>query len=142
MQRLAWITLGLSIFLSPTTKADQELRIIESRRSIPLTDQEPKYTDYYINAGTANGLKKDLVVKVVRRIPIRNAQGTEEFGSIETPVGEVRIIYTDVRTSVAREYKIFDREELPVLENQAIMIGDIIDLSGAFEYKKQAIVSK
>jgi hypothetical protein len=142
MQRLTWITLGLSIFLSPAAKADQELRIIESRRSIPLTDQEPKYTDYYINAGTANGLKKDLVVKVVRRIPIRNAQGTEEFGSIETPVGEVRIIYADVRTSVAREYKIFDREELPVLENQAIMIGDIIDLSGAFEYKKQAIVSK
>jgi len=123
-------------------EANQEHRVIESRISIPLTDQEPKYTDYYINAGTADGLKKDLVVKVVRRLPVRNAQGTEEYGSTQIPIGEIRIIYADTRTSVAREYKVFGREELPVVENQAIMIGDFIDLSGAFEYKKRSAVSK
>lgn len=142
MQRIAGLTLGLSLLLSPLAKSNQELRIIESRRSIPLTNDEPKYTDYYINAGTANGLKKDQVVKVIRKLPVRNAQGTEDFGSIQIPVGEVRIIYTDVRSAVAREYKVFDREELPVLENQAIMIGDMIDLSGSFDYKKRAVVAK
>jgi hypothetical protein len=142
MQRIAWITLGLSLFLLPIGNANQEMRIIESRRNIPLTDQEPRFMDYYINAGTANGLKKDQVVKVFRRLPVRNAQGTEEFGSFQIPVGEVRIIYTDARTAVAREFKVYDREELPVLEHQAIMIGDLIDLSGAFDYKKRAVVSK
>jgi len=142
MQRIARIAVGLSLFLSPFSKANQELRIIESRRSIPLTDQESKFTDYYINAGRANGLKKDQVVKVLRRLPVRNAQGTEEFGSIQIPVGQVRIIFADVRTAVAREYEVFIREELPILENQAIMIGDLIDLSGAFDYKKRAEVSK
>jgi len=142
MQRMAWVTLGLSLFLTSFGKANQDMRIIESRRNIPLTDQEPKFMDYYINAGSANGLKKDQIVKVFRRLPVRNAQGTEDFGSFQIPVGELRIIYTDARTAVAREHKVYGREELPLLESQAIMIGDLIDLSGAFDYKKRATGSK
>jgi hypothetical protein len=126
MQRITWLTMGLSLVLCPVVKSNPELRIIESRRSIPLTDEEPRYTDYYINAGTADGLKKDQILNVVRKIPLRNAQGTQDFGTIPIPVGEVRIIYTDARTSIAREYKVYDREKLPILDHHAIMIGDII----------------
>lgn len=141
MQRIAKACiLMMATWILPATLQANEIRIIETRRNIPLTDAEPRYMDFYLNGGSENGVKKDQVVKVIRRTPIRNAQGTEEFGSLQIPVGELRIIFVDSRTSVGRMYKVYDREELPIIDSLALMIGDMIDLSGAFDYKKRAAV--
>lgn len=143
MQRIAYIvSFYMSLLVGFKAESNQEIRIIEARRNIPLTDSEPRFMDYYLNAGTVNGVKKDQVVNVLRKLPIRNAQGTEEFGTVQIPVGQIRVIFTDARTAIAREFKVFDRTELPIIENQAIMIGDVIDLSGSFDYKKRAAVEK
>ena len=129
----AWLVLALPQFL----KAN-EIRIIEARRNIPLTDDEPRFMDFYLNGGRSNGLKKDQVVKVIRKMPIRNAQGNLDLGTLDVPVAELRIIFTDERKAVARLYRLLDREELPLIDQPSVMIGDIVDLKGAFDYKKRA----
>lgn len=138
MQRIAsWIIGGLILASSHILKAD-EIRVIETRRNIPLTDEEPRYMDFYLNGGSADGIKKNQVVKVIRHLPVRNAQGTQEFGTIRILVGEMRVIQVDARTAIGRLYRLFDRDELPVIDSPFIMIGDQIDLSGTYDYKKRA----
>ncbi|GEM_PF-2702169 len=126
---LAGAALGFIFYINPEYSLAQEVRIIEARRNIPLSDSEPRYMDLYLSGGSANGIKVDSIYKVVRTLPIRGALGTQDFGSIKILVGEVKIIFSDSRTSIGRIYKIYSREKLPILETESVMIGDEVDLS-------------
>ena len=49
------------------------------------------------------------------------------MGEIQAPVGQIKIIAVYGKIAVAREVKIFTREELPMLDNPWFMIGDSLD---------------
>ncbi len=117
--------------LSSNVRAD-EFSIIDVRRNITLSDTEIPYKDFYINAGEGSGLKKNLVVTAVRKISIRDASGSQAYGEILVPVGQLKVIALFNKIAVAREYKLLSRDELPMLEQVGIMTGDKIDLQGAF----------
>ncbi len=119
-----------------------DLNIIEVRRNIPLSDDAPVYKDFYINAGAESGLKKNLVVTVIRKMAIRDATGTQTYGEIDIPVGQLKIIATQGRVSVAREYKFISRDDEPMLEQIGMMIGDRLELDGSFIDNKKASAKK
>jgi hypothetical protein len=109
-----------------------ELSIVEVRRNIPLSDEDPVYQDYYINSGTDEGLKTNLVVSAIRKVSVRDSSGTQTYGDMLVPVGQLKVIYVGEKFSVAREFKLFSRDDQPMLEQTGIMIGDKIDMKGAF----------
>ena len=115
-----------------------EMNIIEVKRNIPLSDEAPVYKDFYINAGTNAGLKKNLVVNVLRKVPIRDATGTQTFGDMNASVGQLKIIAVSDRVAVAREYELSSRSEEPMLEQAGIMIGDQLVLDGSFIDKRKS----
>ncbi len=104
-----------------------EARVVDVRRNITLADDEKIYKDYYINAGSENGYKKGQILTASRKLKVRDASGSSDLGEMMVPVGELKIIATYEKVSVAREVKLFDRSELPVLEQKAIMTGDTIE---------------
>jgi hypothetical protein len=110
----------------------QDLSIVDVRRNIPLADDEIVYKDFYLNGGESDGLKKNLVVTAVRKIQVRDSSGSQTYGEILVPVGQLRVIATYGNVSVAREYKLLSRDELPMLEQTGLMSGDRIDLKGSF----------
>jgi len=114
-----------------------DLNIIEVRRNIPLSDEAPVYKDFYINAGLEAGLKKNMVVTVYRKLTVRDATGTQTYGDLEVPVGQIKVISAQGRVSVAREYKLTSRDDEPMLEQTGLMIGDRIDLAGSFVDNKK-----
>lgn len=116
----------------------QDLSIIDVHRNIPLSDTEPVYKDFYINAGIESGLKENLVVTVYRKVNIRDASGTQSYGDIQIPVGRLKIIASFNRVSVAREFQLISRETVPMLDQVGIMNGDRIDLNGSFIDNKKA----
>lgn len=116
----------------------QDLSIIDVHRNIPLSDTEPVYKDFYINAGIESGLKDNLVVTVYRKVNIRDASGTQSYGDIQIPVGRLKIIASFNRVSVAREFQLISRETVPMLDQVGIMNGDRIDLNGSFIDNKKA----
>lgn len=130
------ITVGFGILLLlfawEVFAADDSIRIIEVRRNIPLADTDPVYRDYYINAGLDAGLKPNQVVVAVRKVNAKDAAGTLSFGELLIPVGQLKIIFAQSRIAVAREYKLLGREDLPMLEQIGVLIGDQIDLKGSF----------
>lgn len=119
-----------------------DLSVIEVRRNIPLSDEAPIYKDFYINAGVEAGLKKNLVVTVTRKLSVRDATGTQNFGEIEIPVGQLKIIASQGRVAIARLHSLISREDEPMLEQTAIMIGDKIQMDGSFIDNKKTSAKK
>ncbi|MEZ0391281.1 MAG: hypothetical protein ACAH59_03635 [Pseudobdellovibrionaceae bacterium] len=119
-----------------------DLNIIEVRRNIPLADDAPVYKDFYINAGNEAGLKKNMVVTVIRKMSVRDATGTQTYGELEVPVGQLKLISVQNRVAVAREFQLTSRDEEPMLEQIGIMIGDRLDLAGSFIDNKKPSVKK
>lgn len=122
----------MTLFVAHIANAADDLSIIDVRRNIPLSDEEPIYKDFYINAGEDAGLKKNLVVTAVRKIMIRDSSGAQTYGEIEVPVGQLRILAIYGRVAVAREYKLLSRDENPMLEQIGLLVGDHLELKGSF----------
>lgn len=120
---------GFSIqFLSTAQAADAV--IVEVKRNITLSEQDPVYKDYYINAGEGAGFKKNMIVFVKRKIAVKDLAG-KPFGDVETKVGQLKIIHADSKISVGREYKLVPREQELMLEQVGIMLGDSVDVKSA-----------
>lgn len=110
----------------------EEMTIFEVHRNIPLADTDPIYKDFYIKGNEASGLKKNLVVQVNRKMTLRDASGSQVMGEVVAPVGQLKIIAVYGKIAVAREYKNYSREDLPMLETPWFMIGDSIELKESF----------
>ena len=115
-----------------------ELSIVDARRNIPLSDTDPVYKDFYINAGTSEGLKRNMDVTVTRKMSIRDASGTQVFGDMDVPVGQIKIIALADHVAVAREYKMTSRDSEAMLEQMGLMIGDRLSMEGSFVDNKKA----
>lgn len=109
-----------------------DISVIDVRRNITLAENDAVYKDYYIKTNAHTGFKKNLVVTAVRKINIRDASGANSFGSITVPVGQLKIIAIFDQIAVAREYALLSRDDLPMLEQIGIMVGDQIDFQGSF----------
>jgi hypothetical protein len=118
-----------------------EINIVEVRRNIPLSDDEAVYKDFYLNAGEGSGLKKNQVVKVKRKIYVKD-NAAKSVGDFETQVGELKVIQVDSKMTIAREFKLTARDEEPMLEQIGIMSGDRIDLTSAFIDNSKPLLKK
>lgn len=104
----------------------ENISVVDVKRNIQMSESEPAYRDYYINAGSNQGFKKDMVVHVVRKKIVHDSTGTKSYGELELPVGELKIIFANERLSIAREQKSIDLAKSPVLDQNAIMVGDSV----------------
>lgn len=135
-----FLSLGVSLLatLFAWEAFAQDVAVVQVRRNIPMSDEAPVYKDFYINAGSESGLKKNLVVTLTRNIVVRDATGTQTFGEMTVPVGQLKIIAVQGKIAIAREYKLISREDEPMLEQIGIMSGDKVALEGSFIDNKKA----
>ncbi|MFP5518595.1 MAG: hypothetical protein ACLGGX_01725 [Bdellovibrionia bacterium] len=124
--------LTLFALLAAKVATAQEMQVVDIRRNITLSEDELPYKDFYITLNGASNLKKNLVVKAVRSLNIRDASGAQSYGEIKVPVGQLKIIAIYDKVAVAREYSLLSRDDLPMLEQIGIMTGDTIDTQGSF----------
>ncbi|MES3039443.1 MAG: hypothetical protein V4736_16155 [Bdellovibrionota bacterium] len=123
----------LTLLVFQTVHAQsQDISIVNVRKNITLSNEETAYRDYYLNGGSDDGIKKGQVLNIVRKVVARDYSGTQTYGDIFIPVGELKVIAVFGKLAVARESKIFSREELPVLEQIGLMTGDLVDLRNQF----------
>ena len=111
--------------------AADAIEVVDVRRNIQLADTDPIYKDFNLNASDSSGLKKNLVVKATRKSTVKN-QGSKVIGTFKTTVGLLKIIQVEGGVAIARLFELTPREELPMLEQTGIMIGDQIDTDGSF----------
>ncbi len=83
-------------------------------------------TDYFINIGTQNGVKKGTTLKVYRTASTYDLQSRKLHQDITFPIALVKVIHAEGDTSVARIQKLLPKEETPIITPKGIMIGDIV----------------
>lgn len=117
----------IMIFYFASEVSADEMVIFDVRHSIRLADDEIAYRDYYINAGSLKGLKPGQVFTVRRSLSLYDSYQNRSPGELVVDVAEVKIIFSQDHIAVARDYKYFDRSELPLIEQDFVMIGDRLD---------------
>ena len=109
----------------------QALSIFEVRRRLPMTNDEVTEKDFYINGGREKGIKPGMIVTVTRQLALYDSYQNKSPGDLVIPVGELKIVFVQKGVTVAREHSLFARKNLPVLEENFLMVGDQIDLGSA-----------
>ncbi len=110
--------------------SQSRLQIFNVQKSLPLTNDEPVVTDYYINAGKSQGITPNMIIPVVRRVSVHDPFFNQSAGDIYVDVGTLRVIFVDQHLSVARLHKL-NQDEAPVIDFEALMVGDRVDLTRA-----------
>lgn len=109
----------------------EPMQIVDVKRNIPLSNEEAPFKDFYIKVSSKDALKKNQIVKAVRKITVKDA-AQKSIGDFTTTVGLLKIIHTSDSIAVAREFKLVPRDSEPMLEQVGIMNGDEIDLTESY----------
>lgn len=113
-----------------------EVQIVETRKNLQLKDSDKVYRDYYINAGSENGIKSDMTFQVYRKTAVNDIyQSNSRGGTVLLPVGKIKIIYSQTKLSVGRVLSINKAAEGPIVDFGALMVGDVLDV-GSVEIEK------
>lgn len=118
---------GICALLFTSLVSAETTQVVDVRRNITLSDDDKIYKDYYVAGGTDKGFKKGQTLVANRKINVRDASGSTAVGEMIVPVGELKVIAVYEKVTVAREAKLYDRQELPMLEQRGIMTGDLIE---------------
>lgn len=109
----------------------EAVSIFEVRKRLAMTNDEVVPRDFYLNGGVESGLKPGMIVKVTRQVTPYDSYQNKSPGDLIVPVGELKVIFVQKGVSVARLHRIFDRSDLPILEDEYIMVGDEVDVGSA-----------
>lgn len=120
----------LLTFLGSSTTAFA-VTIFEVRKRLPMKNGEKTHRDFYINGGAESGLKAGMILRVNRQVTLYDSYQNKSPGDLLIPVGELKVISAQKGVSVARLYRIFERNNLPVLEENFLMVGDEVDVGSA-----------
>lgn len=109
----------------------EEISVFDMRKTLAMSDDQKVYRDFYLSKGFSAGLKPGMILTVKRKAPLYDTVHNRSAGDLNIAVGRIKIIHTDKDITVAREYQEFSRDDMPLLEDDFIMIGDEVDLSSA-----------
>lgn len=122
-----------------------EIQIVETRKNLQLANDQKVFRDYYINAGTENGLKPNLTFQVYRKVAVNDLyQSNSNGGTVLLPVGKVKIIYSQTKLSIGRLYSLAKPADGPIVDVPAFMVGDSIDVGSVevLETPKKVVKKK
>ncbi len=129
-KRMLTLYLALSLILCATVLSTlsqaSDFAIISVIRSMPMRADEPIVKDYYVNAGTNNGLVKGAILEAHRKLAVYDNSSSKVLQDTTVPVGTLKIIHVDSTTAVARLIKTEDTKETPITPWADVVVGDAI----------------
>lgn len=85
--------------------------------------------DFYVNMGTAHGLRVGALLDVYRRTPTYDVSNQKSYRDLTFKIGSLRVIHTEGDASVARLEKLLPQDQTPALSQPGVMVGDIVRVS-------------
>ena len=109
-------------------RAEGEAVVIEVRKNTSLSKKEKVFKNFFINGGMNLGLKAGSHVDVMRRLPVHDPIKNASIGDLRVKVGTLEIIHSEDKLSVAKLVTYESMEKRPLLDYEAVMVGDRLDL--------------
>ncbi len=92
------------------------------------TENEVIRKNYYINMGSAAGIKKDSVVDVFRIISVQNPYDSKKRVNYRVKIGELKVLHSSDEGAIAT-VKEYEKEDAPIFDIQQFMIGDHVAIN-------------
>jgi len=124
-------TLLLLCFVECRIAWAKEATVFDERRPLAMENDQVLPKDYYINAGSNDGLKVGVVMTVFRHQTLYDVYQNKSPGDLVVAVGELRVIHVQGDIAVARLEDLHKHDDYPNVEFDAVMVGDKVDLSTA-----------
>ncbi len=109
----------------------KEATVFDERRPLAMENNQVLPKDYYIDAGSNDGLKVGVVLTIYRRQTLYDVYQNKSPGDLVVEVGNLRIIHVQGDISVARLEDLHKHDDYPNVDFDAIMVGDRVDISSA-----------
>lgn len=101
--------------------------IINVSHGFKMTESEPTPPrDFYIDLGTRDGVKAGDVLEVTRQLSITNAMWSGPGHLLRVVLGDVKVLTVGETASIARLQTQRTTAEVPVLDYQTFMVGDVV----------------
>lgn len=85
--------------------------------------------NYYINMGSAQGVKKNSVLDVFRIISVQNPYDNKKRVNYKVKIGELKVLHTTDDAAIAMVNEYLKEEEVPIFELNQFMIGDHVAIN-------------
>ncbi|MCB0393384.1 MAG: hypothetical protein KDD25_02420 [Bdellovibrionales bacterium] len=126
------LVLALYFFqLSFAFADDEDFNVVQVQRNFKMSESGKSLHDYYINAGSHQGLQEGMVVPVERRLTIQDNYRKVIDDKVMIPVADLKIISVQEKVSIGRVVEEKSREKYGVLEFDSIMTGDKVAINRA-----------
>lgn len=91
-------------------------------------DNEVIRKNYYVNLGSAQGLKKDSILDVFRIISIQNPYDNKKRVNYKVKIGELKVVHSSTDAAIAAVHS-YEKEDVPIFELNQFMIGDHVAIN-------------
>jgi hypothetical protein len=125
---LTVVTFTQIINIESALARPKEYSVFEIRKTLPLSENEPVYRDYYINMGTDDGLRVGNYVSVHRHSPVIDIYRNKAQDDLIVPLAHMKVIHAQKTMSVARVVSHTNPEQIPVVQFEQVMLGDRVEL--------------
>lgn len=114
--------------LAPGTLAG-EFFVTSVIREIPMKSDDVVFKDFYINAGSNNGLRKGIYLDAIRKLTTYDNLNSKMLGETSVRIARLRLIHVDKNFSIARLVNMYDKTRTPISGYDSVMVGDLVEVS-------------
>jgi hypothetical protein len=125
---LCTLAATLAAILIPTKKANSADFVVYSvykELDMGNPDEIPQ-KDFYVNLGSAQGVKPGSKLEVLRRISSYDLQTEKLYKEVTFPIAHLKIIHVESNAAIARLDKMLAADKTPAMTPRAVMIGDLV----------------
>lgn len=91
----------------------------------PRTPRTP-LKDFFINAGSSQGITPGTVLEVSRKMPTYDLLGEKLYKEVAFPIARIKVVHAEQGVAIARLEKMLPSDKTPVFSPRAIMVGDLV----------------
>jgi hypothetical protein len=103
--------------------------IFSMAQDLPMGfENEVVRKNYYVNIGSAQGVKKDSILDVFRIVSVQNPYDNKKRVNYKVKIGELKVLNTtdDAAIAMVSEY---EKEDTPIFELNQFMVGDHVSIN-------------
>jgi hypothetical protein len=87
---------------------------------------EAPQKDYYVNMGSAQGVRPGSQLEVLRRISTYDLLNQKLYKDVTFPIARLKVIHVENNAAICRLDKLLPVDKTPEPGVRAVMVGDIV----------------
>lgn len=123
---LTSLTLAALISLSPEARADDFI-VYSVYQTVDLGNPgETISKDYYVNMGSAQGLRPGSILEVARKTSTYDLTSEKLYKDVSFPIGKLKVLHVEGQVAIARLDAMYAEDKTPAISPRSVMVGDLV----------------